>query len=189
MGCYGVDIGTDLPTLLTEIFRLSGDFTLNLRFIEPRYLIQYFDRLLPLFSTGRVSTFCAPIQSGSQRILRAMNKDFSIDDAVAAINGLLRHTRLHSISSNLMVGFPGEDLDDWRKSYRLLDTCDINMYQVLAYQDRPNTPSLALPGKVPDDIKERRRKRFVTKMQMHKFMGFSPAVAERWTRLRHGPMV
>lgn len=189
MGCYGIDLGTDLPTLLAEILRLPGDFNLNLRFIEPRYLIQYFDRLLPLFSTGRVTTFCAPIQSGSQKILRAMNKDYQIDDAVQAINGLLRGTKLRSISSNIMIGFPGEDLDDWRKSYRLLETCDINLYQVLKYQDRPGTPSQAMPGKVPEEVKERRRKRFVTKMQVLKFLGLPARLAERWTRFRHGPLV
>ncbi len=189
MGCYGIDAGTDLPTLLTELIRIPGDFNINLRFIEPRYLVEYYDRLIPIFSSGRITTFCAPIQSGSQRILRAMNKDYDIDDAVAAINGLLRNTKLRSISSNMMVGFPGEELDDWQKSYRLLETCDINLYQVLKYQDRPGTPSVDMPNKVPDDLKERRRKRFVTKMQVLKFVGLSPRAAERWTRLRHGPLV
>jgi tRNA A37 methylthiotransferase MiaB len=189
MGCYGLDLGTNLPTLLAEIVRLPGDFSLNLRFIEPLYLIKYFDRLLPIFSTGRITTFCAPIQSGSQRILRAMNKDYDIDSAVQAINGLLRGTKLRSISSNMMVGFPGETLDDWMKSYRLLETCDINMYQVLKYQDRPGTPSKDLPDKVAEEIKDKRRRHFVTKMQTRKFLGISERVAEKWTRLRHGPQV
>ncbi len=189
MGCYGIDIGTDLPTLLSEIHKLKGNFDLNLRFIEPRYLIEYFDRLVPIFSSGRISTFCSPIQSGSPRILRAMNKDYDIDEAVKAINGLLRLTKLRSISSNIMIGFPGEELDDWVKSYRLLKDCDINMYQVLKYQDRPGTPSQTMENKVPEEIKELRRKRFVTKMQVLKFVGLPEPVAERWTRLRHGPLV
>jgi tRNA A37 methylthiotransferase MiaB len=188
LGCYGIDMDSDLPTLLTEILKLPGDFLINVRFIEPTWLIRYLDKLMPIFNTGRITSFCAPIQTGSQRLLDLMNRDYTIEDAVDAINTVIRKSRVRSISSNCMVGFPGETADDFRLSYALLESCDINMYQVLKYAGRPDTPSEKLENKVPEELKENRRNRFLTKMKLRKFVHVPEFIAEKWTTLRHGTL-
>jgi tRNA A37 methylthiotransferase MiaB len=189
MGCYGLDLGTDLPFLLSEILKLAPDFVVNIRFVEPKYLIKYIDRLMPIFRSGRKTFFCAPLQTVTSSLLVAMNRDYEIGDAVGVINDVLRKSKVRSISSNCMVGFPGETTEDFELSYRLLQTCDINMYQVLKYQGRPGTPAEEMGNKVPEEIKERRRARFVTKMKLLKFLGIPNSPAERWTSLRHGALV
>ena len=148
LGCYGSDMGSDLPTLLTEILKLPGDFLINVRFIEPTWLIRFLDKLMPIFETGRITSFCAPIQTGSQRLLDAMKRDYTVEDAVEAINTVVQKSKVRSISSNCMVGFPGETAEDFQLSYDLLQSCDINMYQVLKYAGRPDTPSEKLDNKV-----------------------------------------
>jgi len=189
MGCYGSDIGTDLAELLTAMLGVGDDFVVNLRFVEPAWLIRLQDKLMPIFETGRITSFCVPLQTGSQRLLDAMRRDYRADDAVRVVNEVLQKTKVRSISSNCMVGFPGETTDDFALSYRLLETCDINMYQVLEYQDRPGTAATAMPDKIADDVKRRRRARFITKMQLVKFVGLPYGPAERWARFRHGPLV
>ena len=189
LGCYGIDLGSDLPALLSEILKLPGDFVANIRFVEPKWLIQYLDRLMPIFETGRITSFCVPIQSGSQRILDAMNRDYTIEDAVDVCNTILRKSKVSSLSSNCMVGFPGETAEDFALSYELLKTCDINMYQVLKYEGRPGTPSEEMDNKVSEELKEERRRRFLTKMKLVKFAHIPEFIAEKYAAIKHGPLV
>ncbi|MBI4858960.1 MAG: radical SAM protein [Candidatus Riflebacteria bacterium] len=189
MGCYGADLGTDLPALLEEIVALPGEFRVNIRFVEPRWLVKHLERLMPVFRTGRLHSFCVPLQSGSQRILDSMGRDYDIDRTVEALNSIVRTTRVSSISSIVMVGFPGESPGDFEASYRLLDRCDVNLYQVLKYEGRPGTRAEELDGKVPEELKERRRVRFAARMKLTKFVRLPARVAERIVALRHGPIV
>ena len=189
MGPYGIDAATDLPTLLRNISELPGDFRINLRFFEPSWLIQYLEQLKPVLNMGRISSFSVPLQSGSQRILNAMKREHEIGEAVDAINSLVRETKLRSISSIAMVGFPGETTEDFKKTYDLLDSCDVEMYMVMKYEGRPGTPADAMEGQVPEEIKMKRFKRFNTRMKLQKFAGLPGKLAETLTTIVCGKIV
>lgn len=189
MGCYGADSGSSLPELLNEVFKVPGDFRVNIRFIEPVWLIKHLDALVPVFKTGRVTSFCAPLQSGSQKILDAMRRRYKISDAVAAINYVIRETRVKSVSSIVMVGFPGETREDFIKSYELINRADIALYQALKYEGRPGTPSEKLDNKVSEDIKTARQKRFWQKLKLVRFAGLGEKTAETITRAKFGDIV
>jgi len=186
MGCYGQDIGTNLPELLGELVKIKGDFCLNINYIEPYWLLNSFSEFNDLFKTGRIKTFNAPLQSGSQRMLDLMHRKYNISDAVKAINSLLDNTKLRSISSIVMVGFPGETKDDFKQSYDLLKDCKISMYQVLKYEGRPGTESELLPEKVNEEVKENRQLYFATKMKLSKFLGISDRVSEHIVHYKLG---
>ena len=189
MGCYGADIDSSLPELLNRVIKAGNGFKVNIRFIEPLWLLRHLDALVPIFKTGRVSSFCVPLQSGSQKILDAMRRRYKISDAVAAVNYIIRETKVKSISSIVMTGFPGEEREDFIKSYELINRADIALYQALKYEGRPGAPSEKLERKVPENIKEARRARFWQKLKLVKFLGLSDKIAEKITRFKLGDIL
>ena len=189
MGCYGMDAGFDLSWLFDEIVKLKGDFNINIRFIEPIWLIKNIGKLERAFKSGRIKSFCAPLQSGSQRILKLMNRHYKISDAAAVIDYILENTRVRSISSIVMVGFPGETAEDFKKSYELLSRVKVNVYQALKYEGREGAPSEAMENKVDENIKDIRQQRFLKKMKLTKFLGLSDNVAEKIVSAKFGGIV
>lgn len=188
-GCYGCDTGGSFPELLSEMVKTPGDYEINIRFVEPEWLIRYVDLLEPSFRTGRIASFCAPLQSGSQRILGLMKKRYRISDAVAVINHILKATRVRSVSSIAMVGFPTETPEDFRRSYELIDRSAVNFYQVLKYEGRPGAASEDIDGKVGEELKELRRQRFVSRMKLTKIACLPPFAAEKIVSARFGDIV
>jgi threonylcarbamoyladenosine tRNA methylthiotransferase MtaB len=173
MGCYGIDINSSLAELLTQILAVSSDFVINIRFVEPFWLIKGLSDLYPLFKTGRVKSFCVPLQSGSQSVLDRMNRNYDINEAVNAVNYVIDKTNVNSISSIVMAGFPGETSEDFEKTLDLLNICRANLYQVLKYEERPGTPSADMSGKIDEKTKDVRVKAFTKKMKRLKFANLS----------------
>lgn len=188
LGCWGADLGLALPDLLDRLVAVPGDFRLHLRFVEPLFLIRHLARLTPAFQSGKVHSFCVPLQSGAQRILDRMNRRYRIDEACAAISFVMEQTRVSSVSSIVMVGFPGETAEDFAKSYALIDRLPVPLYQALRYEGRPGTPSEAMAEKVPEPVKDARQARFRMKMRLRRFLGLPSAVAERIVTRRLGPL-
>jgi threonylcarbamoyladenosine tRNA methylthiotransferase CDKAL1 len=155
-GGYGVDFKSDLSVLLTELINLPGKFKINLRYIDPFWLIRLKDKLLPIFQTGRVTAFCTPAQSGSNRILKAMNRRYTFEELKSTVNHMVHNSKLGLISTNIIVGFPGETEEDFKESLRLIDEIDFGVYLAFKYQDRPGTRASELSDKVPDKVIQRR---------------------------------
>ncbi len=157
-GSYGIDINSNIVVLLEELIRLPGDFKINLRYISPNGLIKYKKDLIPIFKTGRISNFGTPIQSGSNRILKLMNRGYSVENVKETVNYVMRNTKVGMISTNIIAGFPGETEDDFNASLRVFKEIDFGMYMVFRYSDRPGTKASKLPGKISEKEIERRFK-------------------------------
>ncbi|MBF0410139.1 MAG: radical SAM protein [Candidatus Riflebacteria bacterium] len=156
MGGYGVDARTDLAELLSELCKLKGDFVINLRFIDPYWLMKLFDKLLPSFQTGKILSFCVPAQSGSDRILKSMNRRYTFSQIKNGVNDVLRLSKVRMMATNIIVGFPGENDEDFRDTLRLVREVNFSLYLIFPYEDRPNTKSSTFPNKVSDEVKARR---------------------------------
>jgi tRNA A37 methylthiotransferase MiaB len=148
LGAYGSDLGVDLADLLAEITALPGDFKVNIRFLDPVWLIKLRAKLMPIFETGKIVAFCTPVQSGSDRILKLMNRPYTFGAIKDTINEIMRSTRVGMISTNIIVGFPSETREEVGASLRLIHEVDFGMYQVHKYQEHPNARSLLLADKV-----------------------------------------
>lgn len=158
-GSYGADIDTNIAVLLEELLRLPGDFDINLRYISPNWLIKLKNELIPLFKTGRITNFGTPIQSGSNRILKLMNRRYDIEEVKETVNYVMRNTKVGMISTNIIVGFPGETEEDFKETLKIFKEIDFGMYMVFRYTDRPGTKASELPDKVPIKEIERRFKK------------------------------
>ena len=111
-------------------------------------------------SYGRLPKLCEyvhlPMQSGSNRILRAMNRPYS-RERYAEIVAALRAGRpdMH-FSTDVIVGFPGETEEDFVQTRELFAACDFDMAYVFKYSVRSGTPAAELADQVPEEVKERR---------------------------------
>src|SRR5580704_4326161 len=107
-----------------------------------------------------VPTLCdhvhLPVQSGSDRVLSAMQRLYTREQYLERIAWMKSAKRQISITSDVIVGFPGETEADFEETLSLLDEVGYDSVFTFKYSPRPNTPSLALEDAIPDEEKARR---------------------------------
>jgi len=107
-----------------------------------------------------VPTLCdhvhLPVQSGSDRVLNAMQRLYTREQYLERIAWMKSAKRTISITSDIIVGFPGETEEDFAETLSLLDEVGYDAVFTFKYSPRPNTPSLALDDAIPDREKSRR---------------------------------
>jgi tRNA-2-methylthio-N6-dimethylallyladenosine synthase len=97
-----------------------------------------------------------PVQSGSTRILRAMRRTYTRDEYLEKIAWIRAARRPFSITSDIIVGFPGETQEDFEESVTLLGAVGYDGVYAFTYSPRPNTTAVTMPDAVPEAEKSRR---------------------------------
>src|SRR5580692_2844027 len=128
-----------------------------------------------------VPTLCdhvhLPVQRGSDRVLNAMQRLYTRDQYLERISWMKAAKREISITSDMIVGFPGETEQDFAETLSLLDEVGYDSVFTFKYSPRPNTPSLALEDAIPDEEKVRRlevlmaRQREIQSASYKKYIG------------------
>jgi tRNA-2-methylthio-N6-dimethylallyladenosine synthase len=128
-----------------------------------------------------VPTLCdhvhLPVQSGSDRVLNAMQRLYTREQYLERIAWMKAAKREISITSDMIVGFPGETEQDFAETLSLLDEVGYDSVFTFKYSPRPNTPSLALEDAIPDEEKVRRlevlmaRQREIQSASYKKYIG------------------
>jgi tRNA-2-methylthio-N6-dimethylallyladenosine synthase len=107
-----------------------------------------------------VPTLCdhvhLPIQSGSSRILKLMAREYTADWYLERIEWIKAAKRKIAISTDIIVGFPGETPDDFIQTMDLLQNVEYDCVFGFKYSARPNTPALTMIDSIPDTEKARR---------------------------------
>jgi tRNA-2-methylthio-N6-dimethylallyladenosine synthase len=116
-----------------------------------------------------VPTLCdhvhLPVQSGSTRVLDAMQRLYNRDQYLERIQWMKAARREISITTDVIVGFPGETESDFAETLGLLDEVGYDAVFAFKYSPRPNTPSLKLEDAIPDEEKARRLDVLMTKQR------------------------
>jgi tRNA-2-methylthio-N6-dimethylallyladenosine synthase len=97
-----------------------------------------------------------PVQSGSTRVLDRMQRLYTLGDYMRRIEWMKKARRNISITTDIIVGFPGETEADFQDTLRLLDEVEYDSLFSFKYSPRPNTAALAMEDKVPEEEKTRR---------------------------------
>ena len=97
-----------------------------------------------------------PVQSGSNTVLRAMERTYTRDEYLDKIAMIRAAKRPISITTDIIVGFPGETQQDFEQTLSLLDEVRYDGLFSFKYSPRPNTPSLSMPDAIPEEEKSRR---------------------------------
>jgi tRNA-2-methylthio-N6-dimethylallyladenosine synthase len=97
-----------------------------------------------------------PVQSGSDRVLAAMDRLYTRDEYMRRIEWLKKSPRKMAITTDIIVGFPGETEAEFEETLRLLDEVQYDSLFSFKYSPRPNTSALRLEDQVPEEEKTRR---------------------------------
>ncbi len=155
LGSYGRDIGTDLATLVAPLLDACGDrarirlSSINANDVTPA--------LVALNAHPRLCChWHMPLQSGSDRILRAMHRGYRRAQYLRVSSALRTVNPATEFTTDIMVGFPGESEDDHSDTLSLVDEVGFLQGHVFRWSPRPGTPATAIDDRV-DDASARRR--------------------------------
>ncbi len=153
---YGLKEGLcSFVALLETVNRIDG--LKRIRFVtsHPKdlslELIQTFTRLDKLCHHIHL-----PVQSGSDRVLKRMNRRYTVADYLDKIRRLREAVPDIAVTTDIIVGFPSETASDFEQTLELIRQVEFDSLFAFAYSDRPDAPARRFPGKVPVDEKNRR---------------------------------
>ncbi|MAE86296.1 MAG: tRNA (N(6)-L-threonylcarbamoyladenosine(37)-C(2))-methylthiotransferase MtaB [Flammeovirgaceae bacterium] len=158
IGDFGVQDGRrkeKFIDLIKALDKVKGIDRFRISSIEPNLLS---NEVIEFVSQSKrfVPHFHVPLQSGSDKILKRMNRRYLSDlyrDRVHNIKQLMPHC---CIGVDVITGFPGETEEDFLDTYQFLNELDVSYLHVFTYSERANTQALEMDGVVP--VKERQRR-------------------------------
>ena len=160
--CYGFDIGTNLATLTQNILaHVPGNYKIRLGMGNPRHVCGYADALLECFQDNRIYKFIhIPVQSGSDNVLKAMNRRHTAEDYRRLADAFNMRFPLSTLSTDLIVGYPGETESDFRETLRLLEESRPTVCNITRFVARPGTAAARMEAdaglRIPDRVKHER---------------------------------
>ena len=150
--------GADFAELLAFVCEVEGIERVRYTTSHPREFTQ---RLID--AHGALAKLAPqvhlPVQSGSDRILAAMKRGYTALEYRSIVRRLRKACPALSVSSDFIVGFPGETEDDFQATLRLAHELDFDGSFCFAYSPRPGTPAAELPGQVAETVKNERLRR------------------------------
>ena len=158
--CYGFDIGTNLAELTQKILtHVNGNYRIRLGMGNPRHVVGFQEALLDCFTDERVYKFIhIPVQSGSERVLKAMNRRHSALDYLTLAHAFTERFSRFTLSTDLIVGFPGETAEDFNDTLNILKETRPTVCNITRFVARPGTVAARLEAEsaIPDAIKHER---------------------------------
>ncbi len=154
-GRYGGDNNTNLVELLKELIKIEGLKRIRLSSIEVNEIS---DELISLFkeSSKLARHLHIPLQSGSDDILKVMNRPYTCLEYFDKIVKIREALPNISISTDVIVGFPGEDQEEWLNSKAFIEKCNFSFLHVFPFSKRKFTKAFDMVNQVSDyDKKER----------------------------------
>ena len=155
---YGLDIGVCLPDLLNSITEIDGDFYIRVGMMNPLTTLKILDDLAESFDDPKVFKFLhLPVQSSSDRILESMKRGYSVSDYVQIVDAFRERFPNLTLSTDFIVGYPGENTDDFERTMLLLKKTKPLKVNITRFSPRPNTPAAKMPDILERVKKERSR--------------------------------
>jgi tRNA-2-methylthio-N6-dimethylallyladenosine synthase len=160
----------------------------RLRFTSPHPkgygddLVEAYARLPKLCESAHL-----PAQSGSDRVLKLMHRGCGRGRFLAIVEKLRRVRPEIGITTDLIVGFPGETEEDFEETLSLVRAAQFDNGYLFKYSPRKDTPAAALPGQVPQPVKEERNARLLALVNEIAAQRYGALVGRRMEVLVEGP--
>ncbi len=159
-GCYGFDIGTDLPSLVNAVVEIPDDFMIRVGMMNPMYMPRIKEDLIESFDNDKVFKFLhIPVQSGSDKVLHDMKRGHTVGTFREIVKKVKERFGDFTISTDIIVGFPSETEEDFQKTVDLLDEVRPDMVNLSKYSIRPGTE--AAEWKQIDAAEVKRRSKII----------------------------
>ncbi len=198
LASYGVDSGSSLIAVLKELTALNGSFWIRLGMMNADYALPIADELVSFLQHPKIYSFVhIPLQSGSNKVLKAMKRKYTVEEFEQLITSLRKVPRL-TISTDIIAGFPGETENDFEETLEVLRRIRFDIVNISKYGDRKGTLASKSREKLPTEIvKQRSREvsalvREMTLEKNRKWVGWKGEALAlkreregRWTLLRN----
>ena len=156
IGSWGFDIGLTLSDLIYSLEQIEEDFKVSLTTVHPKWFLLYPELFDALNSPKLEKKIYLPIQSGSDRILKTMQRDYTKQDYIGIYKKIKEKNPEMRIQCDILVGFPGEEEHDFQETLKIIKELDFSYLQVFAYTDMERTLSYRFGPKVPKELREKR---------------------------------
>lgn len=144
-GCYGLDIGSDLPELVGAVSSVPGRFRVRVGMMNPMYMPRILGGLLDACASEKVYRFMhLPVQSGSAAVLSAMRRANTAAAFAGAAAAFRKRFGRFTVATDVIVGFPGETDGDFEETMGLLRESRPEIVNVSRYSARPGTDAAGM---------------------------------------------
>lgn len=144
-GAYGKDIGSSLPKLMKRLLSVgdaSSDYMVRLGMTNPNHALEFIDELIDVLKHPRVFKFIhLPVQSGSNRILKMMNRKYSVEEFVFLVEKLRKAIPRLTVATDVIAGFPSETEEEFSETYTLLEKLRFPVVNITKFYPRGGTPA------------------------------------------------
>ncbi|MCE5321896.1 tRNA (N(6)-L-threonylcarbamoyladenosine(37)-C(2))-methylthiotransferase MtaB [bacterium] len=168
LGSYE-DKGLNLPELIIRAADIDGIERIRLSSIEPW---EVNDHLLDVMNHPKVCKHLhIPLQSGDSRVLTCMNRPYDADEYKQIITRVRERIEDIGITTDVIVGFPGESDDEFANTCSLIDAVGFSRLHVFRYSRRPGTKAANMPDQIDSDTRKARAEKLteIGRSTMHKF--------------------
>jgi len=154
---YGKDRGKYLfPYLLKKILEIKGNFKIRIGMMNPENVLPILNELIEIYKNDKVLKFLhIPVQSGSNRILKKMGRNYKVEDFKKIVYAFKDEVKNICISTDIIVGFPGESEEDFNKTLNLIKEIKPGVLNISKFAPRPGTMASKMKQIRPDIIKRR----------------------------------
>ncbi len=155
-GAYGRDRGTKLTDLLKKVVEVSGDYRIRVGMMNPHFAADMLDELVEALNHPKIYRFVhIPLQSGSNKVLRDMNRPYTVELFREVVEALREGVEGISIATDIIVGYPTETHKDFEKTVELIRELRPDIVNISKYGPRPGTPASKLKPLNSKEVKKR----------------------------------
>ena len=163
--CYGFDIKnkdgltlkTNLAKLVKKIIKIPGDFKIRVGMGNPNSFLEIIDEYLEVFESEKMYKFFhIPVQSGSDNVLKDMNRFYSVKDFKKLIKIIKKEVKNPFFATDIIVGYPNENEKDFNQSLKLINWLKPEMLNISRMWLRQGTPAQRKHKQLPTKLVKQR---------------------------------
>lgn len=161
-GAYGIDLKTNIAELLKAIVSTLEKYPhmmLKIGMTNPPYMLAHLDAIVEVLSHPQVFSFLhVPVQSGSDKILGLMKREYKCSEFQHIVDVLMKSVPSMTVATDIICGFPYETDEDFQCTFDLVEKNRFPIMHTTQFYPRPNTPAARMPKVNSKDVKSRTRK-------------------------------
>ncbi|MCL4374140.1 MAG: tRNA (N(6)-L-threonylcarbamoyladenosine(37)-C(2))-methylthiotransferase [Candidatus Marsarchaeota archaeon] len=155
-GAYGADRNTDIVELLDKARRIEGDFMMRVGMLNPQFLDRYAKALAVLLNDRHIYKFAhIPVQSGSNNVLKAMRRLYTMESVYAHIDELRAAVPYITIETDIIVGFPTETEEDFNETLEFMKKVKPEVVNISKFGAMPHAEASKMKQLGTETINER----------------------------------
>ncbi len=157
-GCYGKDLEekTNLPRLIQALANLEGEFKVRVGMMNPEHTLQIKEELTKALQNEKIYKFLhIPVQSGSNKVLKDMNRRYTVQKFLELVNYLKKEVKDINLATDIIVGYPTERKEHFQETIELIKNTELDIVNISRFHPRPNTVGNTLKQLTSQTLKER----------------------------------